>query len=332
MSFDFARVAGTLRVPQPRCRQGMLSSSAYRRTARGACLLRGFTLVELLVVIAIIGVLVALLLPAVQAAREAARRSTCQNNLKQLVYGIHLFESANKEFPAGIEPGYNGDNAPLTTTTNLMHSWMPYILPYIEQSALHRQYRFDKHWNDPATNRIITGANQETAVDVPQWMCPTTPRLYKGRLDYAAICGPGLSSNEGWKNGENWSLGILIAVPGHGGDTTVIPNKRIKHKQVTDGTSKTVLLGECAGRDIYAANPNQPAPHAFWANGDHAFAHHGQAVNITPVDELYSDHPTGLHLGFADASVRFVSESISKKVIDAITTRAGEEQEDQYEF
>jgi prepilin-type N-terminal cleavage/methylation domain-containing protein len=304
---------------------------AYRMAARRGAR-RGFTLVELLVVIAIIGVLVALLLPAVQAAREAARRSTCQNNLKQLVYGIHLFESANKEFPAAIEPGYNGDTAGITTTTNRMHSWMPYILPFIEQSALHRQYRFDKHWNDPTTNREITGANQETAVDVPQWMCPTTPRLFKGRLDYAALVGPGLSSNEGWKHGENWSLGILIAVPGHGGDINAIPNKRIKHKQVTDGTSKTVLLGECAGRDLYAANPSQPAPHAFWANGDHAFAHHGQAVNITPVDELYSDHPTGLHLGFADASVRFFSEETSKKVIDAITTRAGEEPEEQYAF
>jgi prepilin-type N-terminal cleavage/methylation domain-containing protein len=293
---------------------------------------RAFTLVELLVVIAIIGVLVALLLPAVQAAREAARRSTCQNNLKQLVYGIHLFESAKNEFPAAIEPGYNGDNRPLTTTTNYMHSWMPYILPYVEQAALHRRYRFDKHWNDPTTNREITGADQNTAADVPQWMCPTTPRLYKGRLDYAALVGPGLSSNEGWKNGENWSLGILIAVPGHGGDANVIPNKRIKHKQVTDGTSKSVLLGECAGRDVYASNPNQPAPHAFWANGDHAFAHHGSAVNITPVDELYSDHTSGLHLGFADASVRFFSAQTSKRVIDAITTRAGDEPEDQHAF
>jgi prepilin-type N-terminal cleavage/methylation domain-containing protein len=163
---------------------------AYRMAARRGAR-RGFTLVELLVVIAIIGVLVALLLPAVQAAREAARRSTCQNNLKQLVYGIHLFENANKEFPAGIEPGYNGDNRPINTTTNYTHSWMPYVLPYIEQAALHRQYRFDKHWNDPTTNAIITGRFQETAADVPQWLCPSTPRLYKGRLDYAALVGPG---------------------------------------------------------------------------------------------------------------------------------------------
>jgi prepilin-type N-terminal cleavage/methylation domain-containing protein len=305
---------------------------------------RGFTLVELLVVIAIIGVLVALLLPAVQAAREAARRSQCQNNLKQLVYGIHLFESANKEFPAGIEPGYT-----MPASENLLHSWMPYILPFIEQGALHAQYRFDKHWNDSATNRKITGGNQETAADVPQWVCPTTPRNLKGRLDYAAIVGPanyrdpsGTSYTHAWHSGSSatnfrpgtYSMGILIAVPGNNGDRSITPNRRIKIGQVTDGTSRTVLLGECAGRDIY----DDPTPGvfgtddavAFWANGDHAFAHHEPIFNDTPRDELYSDHPSGLHLGMADASVRFFSENSSKKVIDALATRAGEESEDLY--
>src|SRR3712207_657406 len=117
---------------------------------------RAFTLVELLVVIAIIGVLVALLLPAVQAAREAARRSWCQNNVKQLVGGMLLFESAKKEYPAGIEPGYT-----TPADKNHMHSWVPYVLPYIEQQGLHAKHRFDKHWDDATTNRLITGRRPE---------------------------------------------------------------------------------------------------------------------------------------------------------------------------
>jgi hypothetical protein len=81
------------------------------------------------------------------------------------------------------------------------------------------------------------------------------------------------------------------------------------------------MLGECAGRDIYDPAP-PPKDHAYWACGDHAFAHHGASVNITPLDELYSDHPGGLHIGMADATVRFFSEETPKRVIDALATRA----------
>jgi len=301
-----------------------------RNSSRAAALQTAFTLVELLVVIAIIGVLVALLLPAVQAAREAARRATCQNNVKQLVYGIHLFENAKKEFPAGIEPGYTNPPEP-----DFRHSWVPYVLPYIEQAALHAKYRFDKDWDDATTNRLITGRIPATAVDIDLLLCPTTPRLHKARNDYAAIVGPGnytspfgVTYPEAWYDGGAYSLGILIAVPGNKSNDPVIkskPNKRVKLSKVTDGTTKTILLGECAGRDVHAENPAQPAEHMFWANGDHAFAHHNAAVNITPVDELYSDHPNGLHLGMADASVRFLTDTTPKRIIDALATRAGEE-------
>jgi type II secretory pathway pseudopilin PulG len=296
--------------------------------------------VELLVVIAIIGVLVALLLPAVQSAREAARRSTCQNNVKQLLIGIHLFESANKEFPGGTEPGYTNPPEP-----NLLHSWVPYVLPYIEQQALHAKYRFDKPWNDSLTNSYIT-RRQETVVDIEICLCPSTPREIKGRLDYAAICGPGnytdpygVTYPETFFNGGTFSLGILIAVPGNAPVTNhpeakQKPNKRIKVAQVTDGTTNTVLLGECAGRDINTppdpiTGLRTPDPHLYWADGDHLFAHHGPILNDHPKDELYSDHPTGLHLGMADASVRFLADTTPKRIIDLLTTRAGEEIENE---
>lgn len=77
-----------------------------------------------------------------------------------------------------------------------------------------------------------------------------------------------------------------------------------------------------AGRDVHDPSPNATL---YWANGDHSYAHHGASVNITPVDEMYSDHPGGLHVGMADASVRFYTEELPKTIIDSLATRAGGE-------
>jgi type II secretory pathway pseudopilin PulG len=276
-----------------------------------------------LVVIAIIGILVALLLPAIQAAREAARRSMCQNNIKQLLTAMHLFHDSKKEFPAGIEPGYT-----LDAKTNHMHSWVPYVLPYMEEQAVHDKYRFDKRWDDPTTNAIIT-RRAETIVHLPMLVCPTTQVEVQGRLDYAAICGPGNFTDlrgktytEDWFPGAAWSLGVMITVPAPDPSNASRINSRVKISEIQDGTTYSIMLGECAGRDVNLQPGQTPNPTLFWANGDHAFAHHGQAVNITPVDELYSDHPGGLHMGMADASVRFLTEETPKRIIDFLATRS----------
>jgi prepilin-type N-terminal cleavage/methylation domain-containing protein len=286
-----------------------------RRTRPAAA----FTLVELLVVIAIIGILVALLLPAIQAAREAARRSTCQNNIKQCLLAMHLFHDVNKEFPAGLEPAYTENQK-----TNFMHSWVPYVLPQLEEQAIYDKYDFDIHWN-AGTNTAIT-RHVGTAVDFHFILCPSTEKQVRGRSDYAAICGPGSYTDpstkkqyaENWKHGSAWALGILIAVAHP--PTDPLNNSRISAGDVLDGTTYTIMLGECAGRDVHDLDGMNES--GYWANGDHAFAHHGAAVNITPVDELYSDHPGGLHMGMADATVRFLAEDVPKRVIDALATRA----------
>jgi hypothetical protein len=117
-------------------------------------------------------------------------------------------------------------------------------------------------------------------------------------------------------------LGVLIAIHAPDPNNRSRTNSRIKVAQIEDGTAYTILLGECAGRDVNLKPGQTPNPTLFWANGDHAYAHHGQIVNDTPVDELYSDHPGGLHIGMADASVRFLNEDTPKRIIDFIATRS----------
>jgi len=149
----------------------------------------GFTLVELLVVIAIICVLVALLLPAVQAAREAARRMQCTNNLKQHGLAVHNFHDTNQRFPAAFEeltasPTITG-NSPWGC------SWTARCLPYIEQQAVFQVYRFDRDWQDATTNAVPnTGP---ICTKIKAFMCPSAPAQNtrpqnngRGNTDYAA--------------------------------------------------------------------------------------------------------------------------------------------------
>lgn len=263
-----------------------------------------FTLVELLVVIAIIGILVALLLPAVQAAREAARQSQCKNNLKQLATGLHLFHDVNKEFPAAQEPAFT-----------LNHSWMAHILPYVEEEALYDEYDFSLKW-DRGTNLLITRTDKGTLV---VQLCPTSEHLDPAQGDYAAINGvgnynhDGLAIPNGWERGRGYEAGVFPAVGED--DNRTRDNRRISISDITDGTRFTIMLGEDAGRE----DGNR-----FWGDGDNSFVHHG-VLNTSRSNELFSDHPGGLHMALADSSVRFLNEYTSKRVVDFIGTRAREE-------
>jgi prepilin-type N-terminal cleavage/methylation domain-containing protein len=308
----------------------------------------GFTLVELLVVIAIIGVLVALLLPAVQSAREAARRMQCTNNLKQLGLALHSFHDSNKIFPAADDE--------LVTSPSLSTlwkcNWTSNILPYIEQQALFQLYRFDRDWQDSSTNDAASGPIKK---NIPTFLCPSAPtrntrpaNSNRGNADYAATTErefPNPFLNAYQASAVSTSDPNFIGVLGHNVLKSVSPpavslaNRRMA--SITDGTSNTFLVAECAGRNTYWwMGKRQPGTisNGPWANPAARIQVGGcdpsnpnypssnnvagpRAVNCINSKEIYAFHPSGACVVFADGSVRLVSANVDINTVYALLTR-----------
>ncbi len=251
---------------------------------------RGFTLVELLVVIAIIGSLVALLLPAVQAAREAARRTHCLNNLHQIGVGLHLYHDTYKAFPpGGIEW------RPFGNTTKRQLAWSAFLLPYIEQQALYAQLDLSTPF-DSAEN----AAGAATILSI--YLCPSR------RPDVTLVDGRGPSDYGG-------IFGERITSPNQPPKGTMIYDQAIRIAEVADGTSVTLIAAE----DTSWADGQ-------WINGRNIFDQ-AFAINAAPrfENDIRSEHPDGAYGVFVDGSVRFLSESLELSVLAAICTRAGGE-------
>lgn len=286
---------------------------------------KGFTLVELLVVIAIIGILVALLLPAIQSAREAARRSQCSNNLKQLAVALHNYHDTHKTFP----PAVTGDGRRAT--------WFPRIMPYIELSSVADEIS----WNDPSPiwNRAVLRPMMETHFSTV--MCPSDPQVEsrKPRGYYGNYM-----ANFGTVRFYHPNTVIQGLSPY--GDGVFYANSYSKFSSLTDGTSNTLLLGEIlispaigdsfnsgtyeargclwdgdSGGGVFSARaePNTGTPDmfaycktstdAYWQVYTPCRGPAGGA-NIARHIAARSQHPGGVQVALADASVRFISNNI----------------------
>jgi prepilin-type N-terminal cleavage/methylation domain-containing protein/prepilin-type processing-associated H-X9-DG protein len=274
---------------------------------------RGFTLVELLVVIAIIGILVALLLPAVQAAREAARRVSCLNNVTQTGLALHNFEFHFEALP----PGVTNSDGPIRNEAEGTHvSWIVKILPYLEQNPLAQ--RFDQEAGAYADKNA-----QVRATQIRTLLCPSDPGLAtnkEGTVARSSYAGC-YHDVEAPINDDNHGLLFL--------------NSKVRYSQIYDGSSSTILLGEAltavdglgwvSGTRDTLRNTSAievPGPQFGSRAGGAGPREEKDKSDSLFVGGFGGHHPGGINVGFADGSTRFLPQTIDKQTLQQLGNRA----------
>ena len=282
----------------------------------------GFTLVELLVVIAIIGVLVGLLLPAVQAAREAARRMSCTNNLRQLGLALHNYHDAFRSFPSGWMPTSTPD---VDNGFGERWGWTVFVLPHLEQSPLYEQLNVS---NGRQPIPLANDPRAQTVLGI--LICPSDPAeaINESYPDPNGNFYP--KSNYPAVHGRSEEVSILT----NGGNGLFSKGSRIRFADVTDGTSNTIAIGErdtrSSRRGIFGAlgDPYRhaavwiramPRPGSITPTTQHGRSVTGVCTDLPNSTRLLngessrafgSGHTGGAHFAFADNSVQFIGQTI----------------------
>ncbi|MGC4003391.1 MAG: DUF1559 domain-containing protein [Pirellulales bacterium] len=251
----------------------------------------GFTLVELLVVIAIIGILVALLLPAIQAARESARRNSCQNNMKQIGLATHNYIDSYKKLP----PGY--------TTTPTTSNFFTYILPYMEETTAAKAYSFKKNWNDAANKKAID-------TEISTYLCPSVPGVERQYCCDYSVCETITAGaiNKLIDTNQIAPYSPVVDVRG-----PWKPNAGVSIRQITDGLSKTYAIFEDAGRpqgfDSKGMTNVTGISGSRWADPENYWVVHDvPMINNHNNNEIFGFHKGGCTVLKCDASVHFLAE------------------------
>jgi len=304
---------------------------------------RGFTLVELLVVIAIIGILIGMLLPAVQQVREAARRIQCANNLRQLSLGTMNYESAFMRFPAGwtaVNEDFSSGGALLPGW-----AWSAELLPFFEQQNIANLADFDFAVTDPVNEPILTQV-------VDTFICPSDPDEEILDFSVSLTTGPVGNGNGSSSRNEVPGIGSVALLPQpqqndeinlaranysgvfgsieieddpFAGNGVFFGNSEISFRNITDGSSNTIIIGE-RRNDLGAVT---------WiglVQGiDEPFARVVGATDHSPNDleegfeDFRSYQPGGINVGLGDGSTQFINDSIAEDTFQALGSRAGGE-------
>jgi prepilin-type N-terminal cleavage/methylation domain-containing protein/prepilin-type processing-associated H-X9-DG protein len=290
---------------------------------------RGFTLVELLVVIAIIGILIALLLPAVMGSREAARRLHCGNNLKQIGLAMLNYQNAHKVFPPGYVSNFDSNG----NDTGPGWGWAAYLLPQIEELATYKSIHFDLPIED-ASNSVRT-------TSIVAFLCPSDDTKHDWQAKsrdasgnpIAVICDVAAANYVGMYG---------TTEPGVDGDGMFFRNSKIAVKDVSDGTSKTLAVGERAhllgnatwdgsvtGAYLFPEDDNTVSRPELEHSSGMILGHAGEGIGPGgqggDVNQFYSLHGPGANFVFVDGHVVFLLATMDYNAYLALATRAGGE-------